>query len=146
MDNVKAFLIETEINYKSEYVNYVREQELLQNIIDESESELQKKLNSIDQSYDVLSSSQVHNVDENEKILSLQNQIIEHKNRLEQINNQIIESKAKYDKIHNLNEEYDSQCKMPLSDIKEKLEFIQKIVKVDPMRAYNEIKVLIKDM
>ena len=146
MDNIKAFLIETEINYKSEYVNYVREQELLQNIIDESESELQKKLNSIDQSYDVLSSSQVHNVDENEKILSLQNQIIEHKNRLEQINNQIIESKAKYDKIHNLNEEYDSQCKIPLSDIKEKLEFIQKIVKVDPMRAYNEIKVLIKDM
>lgn len=146
MDNIKAFLIETEINYKSEYVNYVREQELLQNIIDESESELQKKLNSIDQSYDVLSSSQVHNVDENEKILSLQNQIIEHKKRLEQINNQIIESKAKYDKIHNLNEEYDSQCKMPLSDIKEKLEFIQKIVKVDPMRAYNEIKVLIKDM
>ena len=146
MDNVKAFLIETEINYKSEYVNYVREQELLQNIIDESENELQKKLNSIDQSYDVLSSSQVHNVDENEKILSLQNQIIEHKNRLEQINNQIIESKAKYDKIHNLNEEYDSQCKIPLSDIKEKLEFIQKIVKVDPMRAYNEIKVLIKDM
>ena len=146
MDNVKAFLIETEISYKSEYVNYVREQELLQNIIDESEIELQKKLNSIDQSYDVLSSSQVHNVDENEKILSLQNQIIEHKNRLEQINNQIIESKAKYDKIHNLNEEYDSQCKMPLSDIKEKLEFIQKIVKVDPMRAYNEIKVLIKDM
>lgn len=146
MDNVKAFLIETEISYKSEYVNYVREQELLQNIIDESENELQKKLNSIDQSYDVLSSSQVHNVDENEKILSLQNQIIEHKNRLEQINNQIIESKAKYDKIHNLNEEYDSQCKMPLSDIKEKLEFIQKIVKVDPMRAYNEIKVLIKDM
>ena len=146
MDNIKAFLIKTEINYKSEYVNYVREQELLQNIIDESESELQKKLNSIDQSYDVLSSSQVHNVDENEKILSLQNQIIEHKNRLEQINNQIIESKAKYDKIHNLNEEYDSQCKMPLSDIKEKLEFIQKIVKVDPMRAYNEIKVLIKDM
>ena len=132
MDNVKAFLIETEISYKSEYVNYVREQELLQNIIDESENELQKKLNSIDQSYDVLSSSQVHNVDENEKILSLQNQIIE--------------SKAKYDKIHNLNEEYDSQCKMPLSDIKEKLEFIQKIVKVDPMRAYNEIKVLIKDM
>ena len=146
MDNVKAFLIETEISYKSEYVNYVREQELLQNIIDESEIELQKKLNSIDQSYDVLSSSQVHNVDENEKILSLQNQIIEHKNRLEQINNQIIESKAKYDKIHNLNEEYDSQCKMPLSDIKEKLKFIQKIVKVDPMRAYNEIKVLIKDM
>ena len=146
MDNIKAFLIETEISYKSEYVNYVREQELLQNIIDESEIELQKKLNSIDQSYDVLSSSQVHNVDENEKILSLQNQIIEHKNRLEQINNQIIESKAKYDKIHNLNEEYDSQCKMPLSDIKEKLEFIQKIVKVDPMRAYNEIKVLIKDM
>lgn len=146
MDNVKAFLIETEISYKSEYVNYVREQELLQNIIDESENELQKKLNSIDQSYDVLSSSQVHNVDENEKILSLQNQIIEHKNRLEQINNQIIESKAKYDKIHNLNEEYDSQCKMPLSDIKEKLKFIQKIVKVDPMRAYNEIKVLIKDM
>lgn len=146
MDNIKAFLIETEISYKSEYVNYVREQELLQNIIDESESELQKKLNSIDQSYDVLSSSQVHNLDENEKILSLQNQIIEHKNRLEQINNQIIESKAKYDKIHNLNEEYDSQCKMPLSDIKEKLEFIQKIVKVDPMRAYNEIKVLIKDM
>lgn len=146
MDNVKAFLIETEISYKSEYVNYVRELELLQNIIDESENELQKKLNSIDQSYDVLSSSQVHNVDENEKILSLQNQIIEHKNRLEQINNQIIESKAKYDKIHNLNEEYDSQCKMPLSDIKEKLEFIQKIVKVDPMRAYNEIKVLIKDM
>lgn len=146
MDNVKAFLIETEINYKSEYVNYVREQELLQNIIDESENKLQKKLNSIDQSYDVLSSSQVHNVDENEKILSLQNQIIEHKNRLEQINNQIIESKAKYDKIHNLNEEYDSQCKIPLSDIKEKLEFIQKIVKVDPMRAYNEIKVLIKDM
>ena len=146
MDNIKAFLIETEINYKSEYVNYVREQELLQNIIDESESELQKKLNSIDQSYDVLSSSQVHNVDENEKILSLQNQIIEYKKRLEQINNQIIESKAKYDKIHNLNEEYDSQCKMPLSDIKEKLEFIQKIVKVDPMRAYNEIKVLIKDM
>ena len=146
MDNIKAFLIETEISYKSEYVNYVREQELLQNIIDESENELQKKLNSIDQSYDVLSSSQVHNVDENEKILSLQNQIIEHKNRLEQINNQIIESKAKYDKIHNLNEEYDSQCKIPLSDIKEKLEFIQKIVKVDPMRAYNEIKVLIKDM
>ena len=146
MDNIKAFLIETEISYKSEYVNYVREQELLQNIIDESESELQKKLNSIDQSYDVLSSSQVHNLDENEKILSLQNQIIEHKNRLEQINNQIIESKAKYDKIHNLNEEYDSQCKMPLSDIKEKLKFIQKIVKVDPMRAYNEIKVLIKDM
>ncbi len=146
MDNIKAFLIETEISYKSEYVNYVREQELLQNIIDESEIELQKKLNSIDQSYDVLSSSQVHNVDENEKILSLQNQIIEHKNRLEQINNQIIESKAKYDKIHNLNEEYDSQCKMPLSDIKEKLKFIQKIVKVDPMRAYNEIKVLIKDM
>lgn len=146
MDNVKAFLIETEISYKSEYVNYVRELELLQNIIDESENELQKKLNSIDQSYDVLSSSQVHNVDENEKILSLQNQIIEHKNRLEQINNQIIESKAKYDKIHNLNEEYDSQCKMPLSDIKEKLKFIQKIVKVDPMRAYNEIKVLIKDM
>ncbi|MDD6340049.1 MAG: hypothetical protein PUA49_06085 [Butyrivibrio sp.] len=146
MDNVKAFLIETEISYKSEYVNYVREQELLQNIIDESENELQKKLNSIDQSYDVLSSSQVHNVDENEKILSLQNQIIEHKNRLEQINNQIIESKAKYDKIHNLNEEYDSQCKMPLSDIKEKLKFIQKIVKVDPMRAYNEIKVLIRDM
>ena len=146
MDNIKAFLIETEISYKSEYVNYVREQELLQNIIDESENELQKKLNSIDQSYDVLSSSQVHNLDENEKILSLQNQIIEHKNRLEQINNQIIESKAKYDKIHNLNEEYDSQCKMPLSDIKEKLEFIQKIVKVDPMRAYNEIKVLIKDM
>lgn len=146
MDNVKAFLIETEINYKSEYVNYVREQELLQNIIDESESELQKKLNSIDQSYDVLSSSQVHNLDENEKILSLQNQIIEHKNRLEQINNQIIESKAKYDKIHNLNEEYDSQCKIPLADIKEKLKFIQKIVKVDPMRAYNEIKVLIKDM
>ena len=96
MDNVKAFLIETEISYKSEYVNYVREQELLQNIIDESENKLQKKLNSIDQSYDVLSSSQVHNVDENEKILSLQNQIIEHKNRLEQINNQIIESKAKY--------------------------------------------------
>ena len=146
MDNIKAFLIETEISYKSEYVNYVREQELLQNIIDESEIELQKKLNSIDQSYDVLSSSQVHNLDENEKILSLQNQIIEHKNRLEQINNQIIESKAKYDKIHNLNEEYDSQCKMPLSDIKEKLKFIQKIVKVDPMRAYNEIKVLIKDM
>lgn len=146
MDNIKTFLIETEISYKSEYVNYVREQELLQNIIDESENELQKKLNSIDQSYDVLSSSQVHNVDENEKILSLQNQIIEHKNRLEQINNQIIESKAKYDKIHNLNEEYDSQCKMPLSDIKEKLKFIQKIVKVDPMRAYNEIKVLIKDM
>lgn len=146
MDNVKAFLIETEISYKSEYVNYVREQELLQNIIDESDNELQKKLNSIDQSYDVLSSSQVHNVDENEKILSLQNQIIEHKNRLEQINNQIIESKAKYDKIHNLNEEYDSQCKMPLSDIKEKLKFIQKIVKVDPMRAYNEIKVLIRDM
>ena len=146
MDNIKAFLIETEISYKSEYVNYVREQELLQNIIDESENKLQKKLNSIDQSYDVLSSSQVHNVDENEKILSLQNQIIEHKNRLEQINNQIIESKAKYDKIHNLNEEYDSQCKIPLSDIKEKLEFIQKIVKVDPMRAYNEIKVLIKDM
>ena len=146
MDNIKAFLIETEISYKSEYVNYVREQELLHNIIDESEIELQKKLNSIDQSYDVLSSSQVHNVDENEKILSLQNQIIEHKNRLEQINNQIIESKAKYDKIHNLNEEYDSQCKMPLSDIKEKLKFIQKIVKVDPMRAYNEIKVLIKDM
>ena len=146
MDNIKAFLIETEINYKSEYVNYVREQELLQNIIDESESELQKKLNSIDQSYDVLSSSQVHNVDENEKILSLQNQIIEHKNRLEQINNQIIESKAKYDKIHNLNEEYDSQCKIPLADIKEKLKFIQKIVKVDPMRAYNEIKGLIRDM
>ena len=146
MDNVKAFLIETEINYKSEYVNYVREQELLQNIIDESESELQKKLNSIDQSYDVLSSSQVHNLDENEKILSLQNQIIEHKNRLEQINNQIIESKAKYDKIHNLNEEYDSQCKIPLADIKEKLKFIQKIVKVDPMRAYNEIKVLIRNM
>ena len=146
MDNIKAFLIETEISYKSEYVNYVREQELLQNIIDESENELQKKLNSIDQSYDVLSSSQVHNVDENEKILSLQNQIIEHKNRLEQINNQIIESKAKYDKIHNLNEEYDSQCKIPLADIKEKLKFIQKIVKVDPMRAYNEIKVLIKDM
>ena len=146
MDNVKAFLIEAEISYKSEYVNYVREQELLQNIIDESESELQKKLNSIDQSYDVLSSSQVHNLDENEKILSLQNQIIEHKNRLEQINNQIIESKAKYDKIHNLNEEYDSQCKIPLADIKEKLKFIQKIVKVDPMRAYNEIKVLIRDM
>ena len=146
MDNIKAFLIETEISYKSEYVNYVREQELLQNIIDESENELQKKLNSIDQSYDVLSSSQVHNVDENEKILSLQNQIIEHKNRLEQINNQIIESKAKYDKIHNLNEEYDSQCKIPLADIKEKLKFIQKIVKVDPMRAYNEIKVLIRDM
>lgn len=146
MDNVKAFLIETEISYKSEYVNYVREQELLQNIIDESENELQKKLNSIDQSYDVLSSSQVHNLDENEKILSLQNQIIEHKKRLEQINNQIIESKAKYDKIHNLNEEYDSQCKIPLADIKEKLKFIQKIVKVDPMRAYNEIKVLIRDM
>ena len=146
MDNIKAFLIETEISYKSEYVNYVREQELLQNIIDESENELQKKLNSIDQSYDVLSSSQVHNLDENEKILSLQNQIIEHKNRLEQINNQIIESKAKYDKIHNLNEEYDSQCKIPLADIKEKLKFIQKIVKVDPMRAYNEIKVLIRDM
>ena len=146
MDNIKAFLIETEISYKSEYVNYVREQELLQNIIDESENKLQKKLNSIDQSYDVLSSSQVHNLDVNEKILSLQNQIIEHKKRLEQINNQIIESKAKYDKIHNLNEEYDSQCKIPLSDIKEKLEFIQKIVKVDPMRAYNEIKVLIKDM
>ena len=146
MDNIKAFLIETEISYKSEYVNYVREQELLQNIIDESENELQKKLNSIDQSYDVLSSSQVHNLDENEKILSLQNQIIEHKKRLEQINNQIIESKAKYDKIHNLNEEYDSQCKIPLADIKEKLKFIQKIVKVDPMRAYNEIKVLIKDM
>ena len=146
MDNIKAFLIETEISYKSEYVNYVREQELLQNIIDESENELQKKLNSIDQSYDVLSSSQVHNLDVNEKILSLQNQIIEHKKRLEQINNQIIESKAKYDKIHNLNEEYDSQCKIPLADIKEKLKFIQKIVKVDPMRAYNEIKVLIKDM
>ena len=146
MDNVKAFLIEAEISYKSEYVNYVREQELLQNIIDESESELQKKLNSIDQSYDVLSSSQVHNLDVNEKILSLQNQIIEHKKRLEQINNQIIESKAKYDKIHNLNEEYDSQCKIPLADIKEKLKFIQKIVKVDPMRAYNEIKVLIRDM
>lgn len=146
MDNIKAFLIETEISYKSEYVNYVREQELLQNIIDESENELQKKLNSIDQSYDVLSSSQVHNLDENEKILSLQNQIIEHKKRLEQINNQIIESKAKYDKIHNLNEEYDSQCKIPLADIKEKLKFIQKIVKVDPMRAYNEIKVLIRDM
>ena len=146
MDNIKAFLIETEISYKSEYVNYVREQELLQNIIDESENELQKKLNSIDQSYDVLSSSQVHNLDVNEKILSLQNQIIEHKNRLEQINNQIIESKAKYDKIHNLNEEYDSQCKIPLADIKEKLKFIQKIVKVDPMRAYNEIKVLIRAM
>ena len=146
MDNIKAFLIETEISYKSEYVNYVREQELLQNIIDESENELQKKLNSIDQSYDVLSSSQVHNLDVNEKILSLQNQIIEHKKRLEQINNQIIESKAKYDKIHNLNEEYDSQCKIPLADIKEKLKFIQKIVKVDPMRAYNEIKVLIRDM
>ena len=76
----------------------------------------------------------------------MQNQIIEHKKRLEQINNQIIESKAKYDKIHNLNEEYDSQCKIPLADIKEKLKFIQKIVKVDPMRAYNEIKVLIRDM
>lgn len=140
MDKVLSFLQNSKDEYQSDLAYVSQEIDRLCSIIDKTTHELDELKSSIDDSYVIMSSSQMANNIENIEMETMSSLLDGYRNSLESYRNKDLDLR---NKISTVNEAINDYLNPNKDDsFSDKISFIINLVKVDPLRAIEELKIL----